>query len=106
MTVQRAKFYLLYFLFVLLGFVSAVRKKRHGAAAKIKRKTSMTLFAYIMMVALLCIFVPLLAYFAYKVAKDPTTPVVIKQLWQRVKERCTGYLGKKRNESMKSRKNS
>ena len=89
---------------MLLDVADAVRKKRHGAAAKLKRKYSMTLFAYIMAVALLCIFVPLLAYFAYKVIKDPTTPVVIKQFWLRVKERCTGYLGKKRSESMKSRK--
>ena len=88
----------------MFNVAEAVRKKRRGHSAKQKRKHSLTQFMYIMIIAMLCVFVPILAYFAYSVARDPMTPVVLKQLWQHVKERCTGYLGKKRNESTKSKK--
>lgn len=102
---QKTKFYIIYISFVLLSVVDAARKKRRGALTQRKRKHSMSQFVYVMIIAALCVVVPIITYFIYSVVRDPMTPVVLKQLWQHVNERWTGYLGsKKKTSSKKSKK--
>ena len=91
-------------MFVLLSVADAARKKRRGALTQQKRKHSMSQFVYVMIIAALCVVVPIIAYFIYSVVRDPMTPVVVKQLWQHINERWTGYLGKKKISSKKSKK--
>jgi len=46
----------------------------------------------------LLIFGPVIGGFVYSVAKDPATPDVLRAIWVYVKDRTSGYLGRRREE--------
>ena len=43
-------------------------------------------------------FAPIVFYFVYNVARDPLTPHLIKELWFRIRDRMSGYLGEEEEE--------
>jgi hypothetical protein len=77
---------------LLLGFFILLLAEARRVNTKKKSKVNEYFWPMIKLVYAL-VFLPVLVYFVYVVAKDPITPKVLVEGWQRIKVRFVSYLG-------------
>jgi hypothetical protein len=80
---------------------AARRKKRHPGVPPISRD-----YANIIKWMLVALFGPMILYFFYSIASDPTLPSLLWRALQRLGNRMYGYLGEGRGENTMTTNNS